>query len=148
MQAGRVRVVATSTLRRAKSTGRFLQRAAKALGHPVEIISGIEEARLVYLGASHTLPRVDGPQIVVDIGGGSTEIIAGKGWSRSRWKARMLGVSLEVLGGRCQPELRRPACRSASAPSAPSSARWSLPRWRGRQAVSGGAAVLRHWIGR
>ena len=46
MQAGRVRVVATNTLRKAKSTGRFLQRAAKALGHPVEIISGIEEARL------------------------------------------------------------------------------------------------------
>jgi len=79
MQAGRVRVVGTNTLRKARTTGRFLQRAAKALGHPVEIISGIEEARLIYLGASHNLPRVDGPQIVVDIGGGSTEIIAGKG---------------------------------------------------------------------
>lgn len=79
MQAGRVRVVATNTLRRAKATGHFLQRAARALGHPVEIISGIEEARLIYLGASHTLPGVEGSRLVVDIGGGSTEIIAGRG---------------------------------------------------------------------
>lgn len=79
MQAGRVRVVATNTLRRARSTGRFMQRAARALGHPVEIISGIEEARLIYLGASHTLPGVEGGRLVIDIGGGSTEIIAGRG---------------------------------------------------------------------
>lgn len=95
MQAGRVRVVATNTLRRARSTGRFLQRAAKALGHPVEIISGIEEARLIYLGASHNLPRVDGPQIVVDIGGGSTEIIAGKGFEPAKMESLAVGcVSL------------------------------------------------------
>jgi len=99
MQAGRVRVVGTNTLRRAKSTGRFLQRAAKALGHPVEIISGIEEARLIYLGASHNLPRVDGPQIVVDIGGGSTEIIAGKGFDPVIMESLALGcVSLSEGG--------------------------------------------------
>jgi len=95
MQAGRVRVVATNTLRKAKATGRFLQRAAKALGHPVEIISGIEEARLIYLGASHNLPRVDGPQLVVDIGGGSTEIIAGRGLEPSAMESLAMGcVSL------------------------------------------------------
>lgn len=79
VKADKVRVAGTNTLRRARSTGRFLQQAAKALGHPVEIISGIEEARLVYLGASHNLPRVDGPRLVVDIGGGSTEIVVGRG---------------------------------------------------------------------
>lgn len=79
VKADKVRVVGTNTLRRARSTGRFLQQAAKALGHPVEIISGIEEARLIYLGASHNLPRVDGPKFVVDIGGGSTELIVGRG---------------------------------------------------------------------
>ena len=63
VNADRVRVVGTNTLRRARGTGRFLQQAAKALGHPVEIIAGIEEARLIYLGASHNLPRVDGPEI-------------------------------------------------------------------------------------
>lgn len=104
MQAGRVRVVGTNTLRRAKSTGRFLQRAAKALGHPVEIIAGIEEARLIYLGASHNLPLVDGPQIVVDIGGGSTEIIAGKGFEPVAMESLAIGcVSLSeacFAGGR------------------------------------------------
>jgi len=101
MQAGRVRVVATNTLRKARSTGRFLQRAAKALGHPVEIISGIEEARLIYLGASHNLPRVEGPQIVVDIGGGSTEIIAGKGIEPSTMES--LAVGCVSLSERCFP---------------------------------------------
>jgi exopolyphosphatase/guanosine-5'-triphosphate,3'-diphosphate pyrophosphatase len=91
MQAGRVRVVATNTLRKARSTGRFLQRAARALGHPVEIIAGIEEARLIYLGASHNLPRVDGPRLVVDIGGGSTEIITGKGLEPSAMESLALG---------------------------------------------------------
>lgn len=95
MQAGGVRVVATNTLRRAKSTARFLQEAAKALGHPVEIISGIEEARLIYLGASHNLPRIDGTQIVVDIGGGSTEIIAGRSFEPFAMESLALGcVSL------------------------------------------------------
>ncbi len=101
MQAGRVRVVGTNTLRKAKSTGRFLQRAANALGHPVEIISGIEEARLIYLGASHNLPLVDGPQIVVDIGGGSTEIIAGKGFDPSAMES--LAVGCVSLSDRCFP---------------------------------------------
>ena len=95
MQAGRVRVVATNTLRKARATSRFLQRAARALGHPVEIISGIEEARLIYLGASHNLPRVAGPQLVVDIGGGSTEIIVGLGLEPSSMESLAMGcVSL------------------------------------------------------
>ena len=104
MQAGRVRVVGTNTLRRAKSTGRFLQRAARALGHQVEIISGIEEARLIYLGASPNLPRVDGPQLVVDIGGGSTEIIVGRGLEPATMESLAMGcVSLSAScfpGGR------------------------------------------------
>jgi exopolyphosphatase/guanosine-5'-triphosphate,3'-diphosphate pyrophosphatase len=79
MHAGRVRVVGTNTLRHARGTSRFLRQAEIALGHPVEIISGIEEARMIYLGASHHLPGVTGQRTVVDIGGGSTEIIAGQG---------------------------------------------------------------------
>ena len=104
VHAGRVRVVATNTLRKANSTGRFLQRAAKALGHPVEIISGIEEARLIYLGASHNLPSVDGPQLVVDIGGGSTEIIAGRGIEPSAMESLAMGCV--SVSARCFPEGR------------------------------------------
>jgi len=80
MRADRVRVVGTNTLRKARDSDAFLESAEQLLGHPVEVIAGIEEARLIYLGASHSLPLVDGPQVVVDIGGGSTEIVAGRGY--------------------------------------------------------------------
>jgi exopolyphosphatase/guanosine-5'-triphosphate,3'-diphosphate pyrophosphatase len=97
MHADRVRVVGTNTLRKAKKTGDFLMEAQDRLGHPVEIISGIEEARLVYLGASHSMPLIDGPQIVVDIGGGSTEIIRGYGYEPEAMESLYLGcVSLST----------------------------------------------------
>ena len=73
-----VRVVATNTLRVARNSADFLPQAEAALGFPVEIISGREEARLVYLGAAHSLPAVDHQRLVVDIGGGSTELIIGR----------------------------------------------------------------------
>lgn len=79
MQAHAVRVAGTSALRRARRKETFLQRASEALGHPVEIISGREEARLIYAGVSHTLPAEHGNRLVVDIGGGSTELIVGRG---------------------------------------------------------------------
>ncbi len=91
MRADRVRVVGTNTLRRAEGAGRFLQQAGRALGHPVEIIAGIEEARLIYLGAAHHLPRVDGPRLVCDIGGGSTEIVLGRGFRPRVMESLALG---------------------------------------------------------
>ena len=60
MKAESVRVVGTNTLRRAKRKGAFLDRARAALGHPIEVISGIEEARLIYLGVAHTMPSEPG----------------------------------------------------------------------------------------
>lgn len=79
MRAESVRVVGTNTLRQAKRKGAFLDRARAALGHPIEIISGIEEARLIYLGVARTMPSEPGRRLVADIGGGSTEIIIGEG---------------------------------------------------------------------
>lgn len=73
-----VRAVATNTLRVAKNAKEFLQKAEVALGFPIEIISGREEARLIYLGVAHTLPNPRQRQLVVDIGGGSTEFIIGQ----------------------------------------------------------------------
>ncbi len=73
------RVVGTNTLRRLKQSSAFLLEAEKALGRPVEIISGVEEARLIYTGVSHGLVGTDEKRLVVDIGGGSTELIVGKG---------------------------------------------------------------------
>lgn len=79
IQADSVRVAGTSTLRKLGRSSRFVHKASANLGHPVEIISGIEEARLIYQGVIHSSPAVQGTQMVVDIGGGSTEIIRGVG---------------------------------------------------------------------
>ena len=77
MPSGTVRAVGTNTLRVARSAGNFLQDAERQLGHPIEVISGIEEARLVYRGAAGALDD-RGRRLVVDIGGGSTEFIVGE----------------------------------------------------------------------
>ncbi|HKE95092.1 MAG TPA: Ppx/GppA phosphatase family protein, partial [Povalibacter sp.] len=91
MNAESVRVVGTNTLRRAKRRGAFLDRARTALGHPIEIISGIEEARLIYLGVSHTMPSEPGRRLVADIGGGSTEIIIGEGLQTRKLESLYMG---------------------------------------------------------
>ena len=74
----RVRVVATNALRQAINSDDFIQKANAILPVPIEIISGREEARLIYLGVSHTSHSTR-QRLVVDIGGGSTELIIGKG---------------------------------------------------------------------
>jgi exopolyphosphatase/guanosine-5'-triphosphate,3'-diphosphate pyrophosphatase len=79
MHARSVRVVGTNALRIARRKQAFLERAREALGHPIEIVSGMEEARLIYSGVSHTLPAEPGRRLIVDIGGGSTEMIIGEG---------------------------------------------------------------------
>ena len=91
MQAHQVRVVGTNTLRRARRAENFLTSAEEALGHPVEIISGIEEARLIYVGVSHHAPNADGQMLVIDIGGGSTELIIGKGYEPRRLESLFIG---------------------------------------------------------
>ncbi len=70
-----IRIVGTNALRKATNSRQFIQQAEKALGFSIEIISGFEEARLVYLGAAQSLQGDRGRRMVVDIGGGSTEII-------------------------------------------------------------------------
>jgi exopolyphosphatase / guanosine-5'-triphosphate,3'-diphosphate pyrophosphatase len=78
MHADSVRVVGTNALRMAHRKQVFLERAREALGHPIEIIAGVEEARLIYSGVAHTMPQEPGRRLVVDIGGGSTEVIIGE----------------------------------------------------------------------
>ncbi|NQW94693.1 MAG: exopolyphosphatase [Polaromonas sp.] len=74
-----VRAVATQTLREARNRDTFLERANKILGFPIDVISGREEARLIYQGVAHMLPQSDERRLVVDIGGRSTEMIVGRG---------------------------------------------------------------------
>ncbi len=75
-----VRAVGTNTLRQARNGNAFLSQAHDALGHPIEIIAGREEARLIYSGVAHSLYDEDSKRLVVDIGGGSTEVIIGQGF--------------------------------------------------------------------
>jgi exopolyphosphatase / guanosine-5'-triphosphate,3'-diphosphate pyrophosphatase len=74
----RVRAVATQTLREAKNRDEFIQSAKKALGFDIEVISGVEEARLIYQGVSRLLPQSNEKRLVIDIGGRSTEFILGQ----------------------------------------------------------------------
>lgn len=76
-----VRIVGTKTLRSITDSRQFLADANKRLGHQVEIISGDEEARLIYLGVAHYIAPGEGHRLVMDIGGGSTEVILGEGMS-------------------------------------------------------------------
>ena len=78
MPLGAVRIVGTNALREARNRNEFIVRAEEILGHTVEVISGREEARLIYLGVSHTLADTPGKRLVADIGGGSTEFIIGQ----------------------------------------------------------------------
>lgn len=97
-----VRAVATNTLRVAKNAPEFLRRAEVALGFPIEIIAGREEARLIYVGVAHTLPDPHRQQLVVDIGGGSTEVIIGKSFKPLMLESLYMGCvtySLQYFPG-------------------------------------------------
>ena len=87
----RVRAVATNTLRVAKNAANFVRDAEEALGFPIEVIAGVEEARLIYIGAAHEVSSVQGNRLVVDIGGGSTELIIGKGYEPKLMESLYIG---------------------------------------------------------
>ncbi|PWF49359.1 Ppx/GppA phosphatase family protein [Massilia glaciei] len=98
-----VRVVATSTLRVARNGAAFLPEAEKAIGYPIEIISGEEEGRLIYMGVSNALGGAE-RRLVLDIGGGSTELILGHGTEIDRVESFSVGTVKQSLsffvGGR------------------------------------------------
>ena len=77
---GRVRAIATNTVRQLRTPQNFLMPAEAALGHEIEVVSGREEARLIYLGVAHGNPPRGKQRLVIDIGGGSTEFIIGAGF--------------------------------------------------------------------
>ncbi|HYW05239.1 MAG TPA: Ppx/GppA phosphatase family protein [Gammaproteobacteria bacterium] len=75
----RVRAVGTNTLRVARNAREFLRRGEQVFGHGIEVVSGFEEARLIYTGAVFGLGHMERDRLVTDIGGGSTELIIGRG---------------------------------------------------------------------
>lgn len=95
LPAQNIRAVGTNTLRNAQNSRRFLRAAGEALGHHIEIISGQEEARLIFLGVVHGLPKSNEQRLVMDIGGGSTEYIIGQEFSNQHLTSTEMGcVSL------------------------------------------------------
>jgi exopolyphosphatase/guanosine-5'-triphosphate,3'-diphosphate pyrophosphatase len=78
LPSGSVRAVGTNTLRKARNRAQFIVLAEQALGHRIDVIAGREEARLIYLGVSHSLEDGGERRLVIDIGGGSTELILGR----------------------------------------------------------------------
>lgn len=89
--ATNIRAVGTNTLRQARNGDFFLSRAETALNHPIEIIAGQEEARLVYQGVAHTNYDETSKRLVIDIGGGSTELIIGHGYDIFRMDSLYMG---------------------------------------------------------
>ncbi|MDW6092062.1 exopolyphosphatase [Vibrio rhizosphaerae] len=85
-----VRIAATHTLRQAANAQKFIERAWAILPYPIEIIPGMEEGRLIYLGVAHTQPQSDS-MLVVDIGGGSTEMVIGQGFEAQLVNSLQMG---------------------------------------------------------
>jgi exopolyphosphatase/guanosine-5'-triphosphate,3'-diphosphate pyrophosphatase len=101
LPAGAVRAVGTNTLRVAKNARDFVPQFEAALGFPIEVVAGREEARLIYLGVAHSLPASPETRLVVDIGGGSTEFIVGAGNQPHRLESLYMGCvsySLRFFG--------------------------------------------------
>ncbi len=100
--AANVTIVGTHTLRIATNAEEFLQRAAEVIPYPIEVISGNEEARLIFMGVEHTQPE-KGRKLVIDIGGGSTELVIGEDFEPQLVESRRMGcvsfASLYFPGG-------------------------------------------------
>jgi exopolyphosphatase / guanosine-5'-triphosphate,3'-diphosphate pyrophosphatase len=92
-----VRAVATNTVRRLSAPGTFLGPAEQALGHPIEVVSGREEARLIYLGVAHGIPDSPEHRLVIDIGGGSTEFIIGQHFEALEKESLQMGCVASTL---------------------------------------------------
>lgn len=101
-----VRVVGTAALRLAQNADQFLPRAEAAIGQPIEIISGEEEGRLIYMGVANALGVPGERRLVIDIGGGSTEVTLGRGLEIERVESFSVGTVRQSLaffpGGRIE----------------------------------------------
>lgn len=141
-----VRAVATNTFRVAANAGTFLPRAERALGFPIDVITGHEEARLIYNGVAHVLPPSEEPRLVIDIGGGSTEFIIGRGLAPERLESLKLGCV--AFTQRYFPDGRLAATAFAAAETTARAeieaiaGAFSRAQWREAYASSGTALAL------
>lgn len=145
MPGQRLRAVATQTLREAANRDDFLTRAKAVLGHPIEVISGREEARLIYAGVS-TLQPSDQPRLVIDIGGRSTELILGQGrrpLQVESFPVGSVGLSMRYFpDGRLTAEAFRAAQIAAGAEFEEALGTFAPPLWREALGSSGTAGAV------
>ena len=115
IHGARLRAVATSAVREAENQAEFLERCRRDAGVDVEVISGVEEARLIHLGVLQAVPVYDRQLLLVDIGGGSTEVLVGKGeemlWARSLKLGAIRLTERFFADGRATPK-RAARCRN------------------------------------
>lgn len=142
---GQVRAVATQTLREARNRNAFLLRAQEALGFPIEVISGREEARLIYAGVARLQPG-HGPRLVVDIGGRSTELILGQGLApqvAESFGVGCVGLSMRFFeDGRLTPSAFRAAQVAAGAELEEGLQPFARHRWTQALGSSGTAGAV------
>ncbi len=145
LEPAQVRAVATQTLREARNRNAFLLRAQEALGFPIEVVSGREEARLIYAGVNHLQPSHE-PRLVIDIGGRSTELILGQG--RTPIAAESFGVGCVSLsmrffaGGTITQEGFRAAQVAAGAELEEALQPFARERWQQALGSSGTAGAV------
>ena len=141
MTEGAVRAVGTNTLRSARDGEAFRREAERALGHPVEVIAGREEARLIYLGVAHALADNGERRLVIDIGGGSTECIVGTGFTplhRESLYTGCVGASRRFFpGGRIDKQSMKRAVLAARVEFEPIEQRYRTAGWGSAVGSSG-----------
>ena len=141
-----VRAIGTNTLRVAKNAAAFLRKAEAALGFPIEVVAGREEARLIYLGVSHSLPASGEKRLVVDIGGGSTEVIIGVGYKPQKLDSLFMGCvsySLQFFpDGRITKSAMKQAELAARTELQHIAASFSRGNWRQAVGSSGTARAI------
>ncbi|MBA1145586.1 exopolyphosphatase [Ectothiorhodospiraceae bacterium WFHF3C12] len=147
---GSVRAVGTNTLRKARNSRRFLDRARDALGHEIDIVSGYEEARLIYLGVAHSLADDGQQRLVVDIGGGSTELITGEGFAPRLMESLHMGcVSLmeaHFQGGGISSRRMQRAVLAARMELEPIESRFREEAWQRAVGASGTVRAIQRVV--
>ena len=141
-----VRVVATSTLRVARNSAAFLPAAEQAIGYPIEIISGEEEGRLIYMGVANSLGAPAERRLVIDIGGGSTELILGSGPDIERVESFSVGTVKQSLsffvGGRIDAASYEAAILSARSHFEDAAPFYEMRQWDVAYGSSGTARAI------
>jgi exopolyphosphatase/guanosine-5'-triphosphate,3'-diphosphate pyrophosphatase len=141
-----VRAVGTNSLRVAKNAPAFLKKAESALGFPIEVIAGREEARLIYLGVAHGLPVSNDNRLVVDIGGGSTEVIIGSGLKPAKLESLYMGCVSHSLrffpDGKITKSAMKQAELAARAEVQTIATEFSSDQWQNAFGSSGTARTL------